>query len=70
MRVSLTGLGHDASLVLRLAAEVWAARRFMQHDSQEIIDRAEQEEMPSLGGRVRYRLDQAYVPRLPCGPSS
>lgn len=46
------------------AAEVWAARRILQYDSQEIMDRAKKEGMPSLDDRVRYRRDQAYVSRL------
>jgi len=29
------------------AAEVWAAHRIMEYDSQEIMERAKQEEMPS-----------------------
>ena len=36
----------------------------MQYDSQEIMDRAKQEEMPSLDDRVRYRRDQTYMTRL------
>jgi alkylation response protein AidB-like acyl-CoA dehydrogenase len=46
------------------AAEVWAARRILQYDSQEIMDRAKEEGIPSLDDRVRYRRDQAYVSRL------
>ena len=46
------------------AAEVAAARGLIARDTEEIFDRAERGEMPTVDDRVRYRRDQAYEARL------
>ena len=65
--------GHSASALrwvgprrqpgLKIGRRSVGARRIMQYDTQDIVDRANQEVMPSLDDRVRYRRDQAYMPR-------
>lgn len=51
-------------LLAEAAVEIQAARLIMQHDTQETLNRARRDEMPSLDDRLRYRRNQAYVATL------
>ena len=56
-----------ASVHLRLAeasAEVTAARMLVLNDTREVLARARQGEMPTIGDRTRYRRDQCYAAKL------
>ena len=56
-----------AGVQMRLAeaaVEIQAARLIIHHDTQENLDRARRDEMPSVDDRLRYRRNQAYVATL------
>lgn len=46
------------------AVEIQAARLIIQNDTQEILDWARRNEMPTQDDRIRYRRNQAYVATL------